>query len=80
MHISFVDEKTEAQKKRDEMITKVLVEKNPWKMEAATGTTPMRRIPNAPSKGIMLKTDTISNAIFKGCDRARKQMESAGIE
>ena len=56
------------------MITKVLIEKNPW-TTAVSGPTTMRRIPNAPSKGIMLNATTIRDAIFQGCDRARKQLQ-----
>jgi len=61
------------------MIENVLVTKNPWKMTAASGPTTMRRIPNAPSKGIMLDEAKITQTLFKGCDRVRKQLQCAGI-
>jgi len=66
--------------KGNQMIKNVLIEKNPWTMGPTYGAASMRRIPNAPSKGVMLDASTIRKAIFEGCERVRKQMMNSGIE
>lgn len=55
------------------MIKNVMVQKNPWPAQAS-GPAMMKRIPNAPSKGIMLDRTAIDRAIVAGGDRARRQL------